>query len=72
MCNLSERMEEIAFKKGFELGIELGKAFEFINIVKRLQEVLSISLEEVLQILKTTMEDYINAQELLKKYNYLN
>ena len=62
MCNLSGRVEE----KGVAQGIGRGKAIEFIDTVEKLKESLSISLEEVLRILGRTMEEYMNAKDLLK------
>lgn len=75
MCNLSERIEERAFERGFEkgfekgfkLGFELGRAIQFVDTVEKLKESLSIPLEEVLRLLGRTMEDYVNAQKLLKE-----
>ena len=70
MCNLSERIEERAFERGFEkgfkLGFELGRAIQFVDTVEKLKESLSVPLEEVLRLLGRTMEDYVNAQKLLK------
>ena len=62
MCNLSDRVEE----KGVGRGIEQGKAIEFIDTVEKLKESLSVQLEEVLRLLGRTMDDYVNAQKLLK------
>ena len=62
MCNLSGRVEQ----KGVEQGLERGKAIEFMSTVERLKETLSVSLEEALRVLGKTMQDYINAQKLLK------
>ena len=58
MCNLSGRIEE--------KGLEQGKAMEFISTIEKLKESLSVSLEEALHILGKTMQDYMNAQKLLK------
>lgn len=58
MCNLSGRIEE--------KGLEQGKAMEFISTIEKLKESLSIPLEEALHILGKTMQDYVNAQKLLK------
>lgn len=74
MCNLSGRVEEKGIKKGFAQGIEQGieqgkgegKAIQFIDTVEKLKESLSIPLEEVLRLMGKTMEDYVNAQKLLK------
>ena len=70
MCNLSERIEERAFERGFEkgfkLGFELGRAIQFVDAVEKLKESLSVPLEEVLRLLGKTMDDYVNAQKLLK------
>ena len=66
MCNLSGRVEEKGIKKGVAQGVGRGKAIEFIDTVEKLKESLSISLEEVLRILGRTMEEYVNAKELLK------
>ena len=62
MCNLSGRVEE----KGVEKGVGRGKAIEFMDTVEKLKESLSVPLEEVLRLLGRTMEDYVNAQKLLK------
>ena len=78
MCNLSGRIEEKNLEKGMEKGIkkgmekglaqglEQGKAIEFINSIEKLKETLSIPLEEALRVLGKTMQDYTNAQKLLK------
>ena len=58
MCNLSGRIEE--------KGLEQGKAMEFISTIEKLKESLSVPLEEALRILGKTMQDYVNAQKLLK------
>ena len=58
MCNLSGRVEE--------KGIGRGKAIQLIDTVEKLKESLSVPLEEVLRLLGRTMEDYVNAQKLLK------
>ena len=39
---------------------------EFINTIEKLKESLSVSLEEALRVLGKTMQDYTNAQKLLK------
>ena len=62
MCNLSGRIEE----KNLQKGLEQGKAIEFINSIEKLKETLSVPLEEALRVLGKTMQDYINAQKLLK------
>ena len=70
MCNLSGRIEqkgiEQGIKQGIERGIAQGKAIEFMSTVEQLKETLSVSQEEVLNILGKTMWDYTNAQKLLK------
>ena len=58
MCNLSDRVEE--------KGVGRGKAIQFIDTVEKLKESLSVPLEEVLRLLGRTMDDYVNAQKLLK------
>lgn len=62
MCNLSGRIEE----KSLAQGVEQGKAIEFINTIEKLKETLSVPLEEALRVLGKTMQDYTNAQNLLK------
>ena len=62
MCNLSGRVEE----KGIKKGIGRGKAIQLIDTVEKLKESLSVPLEEVLRLMGMTMEDYVNAQKLLK------
>ena len=66
MCNLSGRIEEKGLEKGLTQGIEQGKAIEFINAIEKLKETLSVPLEEALRVLGKTMQDYTNAQKLLK------
>ena len=66
MCNLSGRIEEKGLEKGLTQGIEQGKAIEFINAIEKLKETLSVPLEEALSVLGKTMQDYTNAQKLLK------
>ena len=66
MCNLSGRIEEKGVEKGLTQGIEQGKAIEFINAIEKLKESLSVPLEEALRVLGKTMQDYTNAQKLLK------
>ena len=39
---------------------------EFIRTIEKLKESLSVPLEEVLRILGKVMQDYVNAQKLLK------
>ena len=58
------------YRQGIEQGRTQGKgegkAIEFMDTVEKLKESLSVPLEEVLRLLGRTMEDYVNAQKLLK------
>ena len=75
MCNLSGRVEEKGIKKGIAQGIEKGreegkeegKAIAFINTVEQIKEAHNMSLEEVLDFLRKTMEEYVEAKELVEK-----
>ena len=66
MCNLADRIEEMALEKGIKLGIELGielvKMKAVVNVIKK----LNISFDEAIRILEVpeyliaSCREYVN------------
>ena len=54
--------------QGKEIGIEIGSASALVNHVTKCMNKHDFSLEETLDMLGETMEDYLKAKEIVEKY----
>ena len=62
MANYWDNIEQ-----GKELGIELGNATSLVNYVTKCMNKCDFSLEETLDMLGETMEDYLKAKEMVEQ-----
>lgn len=68
--NIDEGKEigkEIGIEIGKEIGIERGSAISLINFVEKYMNRHNSSLENTLQILDVSMEDYLKAKEIVER-----
>ena len=59
--------KEIGKEIGIEIGIERGSAISLINLVEKYMNRHNSSLENTLQILDVSMEDYLKAKEIVER-----
>ena len=62
-----EQGKELGMEIGKELGIELGNATSLVNYVTKCMNKCDFSLEETLDMLDETMEDYLKAKEMVEQ-----
>ena len=65
MCNLSDRIEERALKKGKALGVAQGEFNQAYKNALTIMQSLNLSFEEAINVLKLTEELQISCR---KKY----
>ena len=63
--------KEIGKEIGIEIGKEIERANSLVNHVDKCMNNTGVSLEEALDILEETMEDYLRAKEILEENEIL-
>jgi predicted transposase/invertase (TIGR01784 family) len=66
MANYWDNIEQ-GKELGMEIGIERGSAISLINLVEKYMNRHNSSLENTLQILDVSMEDYLKAKEIVER-----